>query len=1035
MKPFNNYLLSEKKQPIHCETITLPGLIKKRRVMALSNWGISLFKAKQPKIVEQHKWFDISQYEMNSTTNKLVFKDSILTFDVENGSELPNKIKSVLEKLMTQSEITGINKEFHSIPTQRSAFARIVALNPEKIKELNYFLRTTPDSIKITNENSKYIFNLIPLLPEVTSLEVELNESSQFMPKFLNFIKYDSQLKHIHFIGPLPNQYSVIAEALVSNMHSRLQCLSFTDSNLSQEQFLTLISILNSRNIYSLSFHNASPNSYYFFYNTVVPKIRIAPKFINMRSTSGILLQNLLTSRTIMLSLDNCNLEVSTIFEILSSNINNFKNLRVLSVSNNLCTKTFGENLVLPKLIHTIFANGVRWSGFHMKAFFEILFANFNGGLSLSLAQTNANTGEWKSIDDFLSFSQFKSLQVLDWSGNPISRPFISFLSRQKFLQTLIFNDCFTLNRPAEVKLFANYLEGSPIKRLVMNGTEATHLGDNLSLILNSLKKCQNIREISIEKHYAQNTFYNALKEFAKSTTKRCLISFDESSPVSYAELLDFLNFFLNDPNISTVICFPQNDISKYMGVETEYRDVNQLLDKFAMRYAFSKEYETVFDKPFKIPWFAYKFEFPEYITEEQLSSIVKQRGIPAELLQNNSLNVTPLVRGAGEPITTPIWSGTSKPKEIEGGRRHRHRTPMTIDNETPKRNSPNVIIQKEPRRRHRRHANTLQGEDIPENNEIKDRSPKNNEQKPNIEENNHHHHRNRRNPTPQPHTTHKKEDNIMKSPEIAQKIEPLRSSRRRSQSAKHQHKSPLCIEATNNLEIADDKNRFAKTEIKAVSLLKLNNSPPILEISPIREMEKPLVTNSHKHHHHAKTLAGDEDTSPATLQPDRQRRRRSVGKTIDGSDNKIEQKKTPSPKKIEENEDKEPQTLQPERKRRRRKVSVELQNFILKEEPKSKKAESSEEEPLFVPPIYLQNDEKPPEKLRRVRKHRKPLQNEDDAKWNMPTLPVYPVNDNIWDALSDNFILDQMIAEIKATPIDLHYHHMPDDPIKDSDN
>lgn len=1009
MKPYQDFVIQNMQEPIFTESVkVLGGLLKKERIVVLSNLGLNLFAAKQVKLIGQYHWYQTKGYEITDTVFKLSFPDVVLNFENTPESKFPKQVALILQKLLTPAELSLINPKLRTIPTERSGISKVIQFYPERIKELTEFLRFTPGNVLINEENLNYIFELIPLLPEISSIDIEMKDIASIAPKLLKFIQTDSKINHINFIGQLPNTFSEIINAITSSTYSRLLALSFTESQLTETHFYQLLSIINIKQIKSLSFHNAFPSSIYYFYNKFVHSVRKPPRFLNLRYSSGISLQNLFTSRTVMLSLEDCNLEIPTIFEVLSTNQNNFKNLRVLNVSHNTCSKTFGKNTNLPPNIHTIFANGIHWKGFHMKTFFEILFSNFESGLELSFAQTDANQGEWTAVDDYLSLCTFRSLQVLDWSGNHISRSFISFLSRQKFLQTLIVNDCFTENRPAEVKLFASYLEGSPINRLVMNGTEATHLGELMSTIITSLKKTPNINEISLAKHYSKSSYYAALKEFVTTRTNKILFNFDYSYPSSFEDLEELLNFFLKSEDVNTVICFPFHDVFTFVGAKTEFRDVTALLDKFARKYSKNKEYETPWDRPYKLPWFAYKFEFPEYATDKQISATIVSKGVPRDQIQSAIKTATPMMR-SGDPITTPIWSGTARPSDIEEGRRHRHRTPMTMDNETPKRNSPEPKTEKPRHHHHHRHAHTLQGEE--------DLKTQDNTFTIDVEREHRHRHRN---PTPQPHTHrhHRSRNEETKEEitplEITQKIEPLRSSKRRSQSTTRirRSKSPLRIETTNNLSI----DKLQRTEIKAVSLLKLNNSPT-LEISKPNDLEKPMIEKKRRHRH-AMTLTGDDYKEPTEeiIEPtkSRHRHKKSAPQTIDEDSPKFEL-------------DEEPQSIQPKRHRKKK------DNFILKDETPEKRHDSSEEEPLFVNPIYLQSDQKKSpaqeEKPKRIRKHRK---QPDDAKWNMPTLPAYPVNDNIWVELAGRFKFDDMVAEIKSTPIDLHYHHMPDEMTRD---
>ena len=1110
------------------EIVKTPGAFwsKKEKILVISDFGLHFFKENTQKASDEFEWFSITKYDSEQNSIKFKAKNKEISFEFEESSRIPNIFETALRRIRTNAELSDINSKLQSDPTAKSAYFRTINLQNDISKEVNQVLRFQENKLTLNDSNIDKYLDVIPLISSVKSLEIVLQPKSNILRHLTAFLLKDTHIEHLHFIGVLPPSFNEIISAITTNAQSHVRALSFTETAFSESHFYSLISLVNAKTIRSLSFHNAFATNIYHFYNKFLPSIRKGLRTINLRDSNGLTLQGIFTSRTVVVSLEGCNMEISSIFEALSANAQKLKNLREINIGNNKCTKSFRNGLVFPEFLSTIYAGGIQWRGFHMKSFFEILFKCFQRGLELSFTNTNALQGDWDSVNDLFRLTTYKSLLSIDWSGNPISRQFIQFIGRNKFLEHIDVSECFTEEKGNDILTFCNFLEGTKsLKKLVLKGSSTNKIGSMLKNVLESVAKNTSLIEVDLSYSYAPTKCIEHIKKFISKHGSTRKINIDGMFPTNFKSYNELITKILENDAKKLFIEFPDNDIKQFVGSEITYKEYMQIMGKFA-KLIVKKESNLPFDEPFALQSKKKSKEFPEYTTEEDVMALLAQQMIPLDALsqtekvsvsgrlnlsvnggektnseksRHNRTKSASKTQKANEtsPFQTPIWSTQAKDDDENTIRRHKHRTPMTLAGEerTEKKHSSR-----------KKTSNTLQGEEMPkpkrrsqstkkvilsdspssvfeedENNQPAKKKSTPKERSNEIVPLKHHRRAEsakKRDPYKLPKVPPKE------SEEQIQDVKPLR--RKRS----HEPKTlqPEQKEETKQSDIEKTQMIPTKVEIKETPSLRRRKIHTLEGISPqatkeqkepetqpikrrikkTNQQETPAAKQTSPTQEEKKTRRSAKQTSPIVeekkVQP-------IVNETNENQQPKRRKHRTPEEKQATQETKKEQKeeikqeaaTEEKPKRRKHRKLEETNENKEKKEEEEKIKAKfflpvPSEDEPLFVQPLPLKRslpkeEKKEPVKEEKDSNNEEPLfifesdkgnskenqeddeQQEDeqaknetqyDEKWEMPSIPAYPIPEDIWDNAEKSFVIENIVEEIKQMPIDMHYHHKP---------
>ena len=656
------------KNPVLGEIVKdLNTLFKKEKIFVISDYGINVFKSNGEKIEQDISWFDIKSYDFdgkNKISIKIPPKDKILNFGLSENSKIIQLIETYLQQVLLPMELLAINPKLKSSPTPKSAFYRVIRKHQKLRYEMNSIIRFSQDFVVLTEDNIEDYLDVLPLIKAVKSIHIKLpfERNPASLEKLLPvFLSRDSNLEHIHFDGFLGgNVFDQIIKNLIDNKQTKIKALSFTNSKLAGSYFQTLSTACNVLGINCLSFHNACdhPHQYYCLYNEFLPELNKSPRFINLKRSTSINLQTIFTQRTVALSLEQCDLQIATVFDFLSTNRKNLTNLRILNIGGNMCSQSFQQNTQIPESIRSIFASNIQFRGFNLRAFFEILFNNLKSGLRLTFSNASASDKEWNQLDDFFSYTNFNSLMALNWSGNPISRKFISFLHKNKNLYVLDISNTLDGDTMTDtIKLIGSYLENAKnLERFIMKGSQTKTIGSKFGYILNAIVTNGNINDIDMSEQRGGDKSLEQIRYFAETKGNQIKANFDGAEPQTCKALLDTIDVCLKKGRNRIKLSFPEHDLNLYLSNGITNDEYLQIMNNFSNTYTGKKQNESSgFDTPFRVPKSQPTDDFPEYICQDELNELLsakpnspsphknklinQNRNSPQNLIGNNALN------------------------------------------------------------------------------------------------------------------------------------------------------------------------------------------------------------------------------------------------------------------------------------------------------------------------------------------------------------------------------------------------------------
>ena len=649
------------KNPILGEIVKdLSTLFKKEKIFVISDYGINVFKSNGEKIENEISWFDIKAYDFDGKNKiwiKIPPKDKILSFVINENSKIIQLMETYLQQVLLPNELLAINPKLKSSPTPKSAFFRVIQKHQNLRQEMNLIIRFSKDSVVLTEDNMEDYLDILPLIKAVKSIEIKLpfEQKPYLLEKvFPLFLSRDTNLQHIHFNGFIGgNGLDAIIKQLVDNKQTKIKALSFTNSKLGESSFQYISTACNILGINALSFHNPCdhPHQYYCLYNEFLPDLNKSPRFINLKGCTSVNLQTIFTQRTIVLSLEQCELEIATIFDFLSGNKKNLPNLRILNIGGNMCSQSFQQKTQIPESIRSIFASNIQFRGFNLRPFFEILFNNLKNGLRLTFANASASEKEWNKLDDFFSYTNYTSLMALNWSGNPISRKFISFLGRNKNLYVLDISNTLDGDTMTDtIKLIGSYIENAKnLERFILKGSQTKKIGSKFGFILNAIVANGNVSDIDMSDQKGGDKSLEQIRFFAETRGIQIKANFDGAEPQTCKALLDTIDVCLKKGKNRIKLSFPESDLRLFLTKGVSNEEFLQIMNNFSNTYTGKKQSENSgFDAPFRVPKSQPTDDFPEYICQEELNELLSVK--PDSPSPHRNRSPSPVNRNRNSP-------------------------------------------------------------------------------------------------------------------------------------------------------------------------------------------------------------------------------------------------------------------------------------------------------------------------------------------------------------------------------------------------
>lgn len=660
-------------------------IIKKDGICVITDKTLDIFSETKAELKASLPWVLVSHFSIEKSNIKLKFakKSITLTSDFEYN-KIIGAICHVLQQVLPSYDARLLKLDSYNVPKIKYnglgayiRFQEICRLNgkympPQSLEKLRFALMSGQKDIKLDELGDPFSF-LPPLLTTISLCPFVQSISIPPIPKQDVYQYIDSSaanISRLHFIeisGKATKLFDSFMSKLDSIRTSRLQGLSFTYSQFSENQLKILSDFVAKNKISSLGFSSAIPNASmpFFYKNFFKSSMENTLTVLNFDGTRNINIAKLfpLIKNVYFLSLENCHKQVDSIFSQIAQV--GFKNLRGINVSKNQCEHFPLSAFSIPKTLISILANDIHWGEYCLHNILSVLFNRDVSKLKLSLGHVQCSNEEWNRVFKIFGNSQFNSISSFTWDANPLHPNILQFLLRNPQLEYLSVSECLSQFIPATINGFSNFLGNcNSLRFLIARGSDRKYIGKMVGAIIRAISNMNSLIHLDISNNKLGDQGLAQLKKLYQQQTSLQVIAFDGSMPQTFGSLLDVLDIAAQSlDKIRT--SFPLNDMlefrtsgkitpEQYEGILRKFQKAPSLSEK-------EGEYpippNSIFLEPFSIFMNVHSTSMPKYLSPSELKSLCASPEKP-------QLNTNSPVKSTSN-TNTPIKAQQEPQKEV----------------------------------------------------------------------------------------------------------------------------------------------------------------------------------------------------------------------------------------------------------------------------------------------------------------------------------------------------------------------------------
>jgi hypothetical protein len=259
----------------------------------------------------------------------------------------------------------------------------------------------------------------------------------------------------------------------------------------------------------------------------------------------------------VRLSLANCSLDISEVFDLLASV--ELSRLEALNLSGNTCHHIVGRITTLP-VLSTLTVNKVRWDDGCLLSFFGFVFEAFPRGFDLSIARFQASQHEQQDVSSFFVASKLTPLTGLIWDRNPIDAGFFDLLRKSPRLLSLSVSRCFSELNPTFIYQFAAYLRTAKLTSFSIASRKSQYLGRFLGCIVSALESDCFLEFLDISGSRCGDEGIAHIRQLLQAGNLK-VVDFDGIHPASVSLFFDLLALVPTLPY--TKVSYPAVDLEE----------------------------------------------------------------------------------------------------------------------------------------------------------------------------------------------------------------------------------------------------------------------------------------------------------------------------------------------------------------------------------------------------------------------------------------------------------------------------------------
>ena len=575
-------------------------------VIVVSKYNFDVFQAEPYKVLKYNSLFNLTTLKATAYNIQLTFgKDKFICFSQEINKIVP-LIAETVQTILKPSCIKEIDFGPYNIrkiePTPFSILKRLLAISSLKQIKLTqvfldrfiHILETSKSYIKISNFEDqeiaqKLLVEVLPLCPFVRGIEISLTPETKDVYEYAaEYVSEPWNLEHISIDGPVDSFFQQFLDNIQQNNDLHLRSICFINSEFKEADIDKIKVSLKPKSIKNISFQNAfkDDKAKKAFSNTFLkhtPWKDII--YLNLNNTVNMSYSSIfkfIQNKLEFLSLEDCNLDITNVFQLLSSSQYKFPNLSSLNLNRNYALRV-NRTVQIPLTLSSLSLNSIKWSENTLLTTIENIFSCFSKkGIRLAISDCNCPTNEWSKVFTYFPKTTFNQLYSLVWDNNPVHSQIFDFLSKNRSLFNLSMNYCFSESNPYEIEMLSKFLaRADSLLYLSLKGKKNYTFGKYIKNVVDSLAQCSRIKYLDLSDQLANDYFFLYISNLIGIRSLELLVL----NGVVPENLQTYKNFLYQvSRNDTFYLSFPFNDLEDLLiNDRISVDEVQQIKEDFAL--------------------------------------------------------------------------------------------------------------------------------------------------------------------------------------------------------------------------------------------------------------------------------------------------------------------------------------------------------------------------------------------------------------------------------------------------------------------
>ena len=667
-------------------------LNKENRILLITDTFFHYNNIRDGSFHLSYSWLTLTKLSMTEDTMLLDFSNNRVLFETDKISEIFKILSDIIPRLLRPTELISLGyftqPEDRAPPTPNSVFLRINEksklmkreLSKETIEEFHDLIVFGQEYVDLSDfsyqdEAVPTFFDVLPLLPTILSVSIQSLKKVDVYSLMSAVVCESGFLEHIEIDAPVSRHFHSFLRHLSKNKDLPIFGLSFKNSNFSENNIKSLVRTMSDRYICSIGFHNCFNNdSFNAFYSIFLPQMCNKLTVLNLDSTENIDLSKLFSFKyqaLELISLENCKIDISNVFNLLSTNDSNdsFPLLKGINLSKNESSNCRYDKLKLPSSLSTLMLSNIKWDDNALFEFFNFISNSFKTELRTDLSKTDASEEEWQNVFTQIQSTNIQSIRTLIWDENPVSLRFIHFLKKNPQIEYLSLSGCFTENDLDLINNLGEYLAASNVSSLVLRGTKEKFIGEILSNLLNYLCKMPKLEYLDVCNSNSRDIAIPFLSQLIEADTPLSFLNFDGLIPRNPKMIFDLLYKAAGNKR-AIAISFPVDDLRYLLHnrkiTREQYEWVSNL---YKLPQPTMNEKATSLEQPFEIYRENWKPRFPLYLKPMNPSpdGIRTEDMINTDVFSEERTEMTVSVTEGGNAELVPLTKDETEEKKTIG--------------------------------------------------------------------------------------------------------------------------------------------------------------------------------------------------------------------------------------------------------------------------------------------------------------------------------------------------------------------------------